>query len=100
MPSTIQEIHRDDEARGLRVVAVSIKEPRATVSAWTEKQKVTFPIGLDSLGGVAATYGIRATPTVILVSRDGTLLAGAAGTKPWTSDKGRTLIESLLEAGG
>ncbi len=100
MPSTIQQIHTDYEARGLRVVAVSIKEARSTVASWTQTQNVTFPVGLDSFGGVASLYGIRATPTVVLVARDGTLVAGAAGTKPWTSDKGRALIESLLQSGG
>jgi hypothetical protein len=41
---------------------------------------------------------VTATPTVVLVDREGRSLARAVGTRPWTDAQARPLWDSLLGA--
>lgn len=56
----------------------------------------TFPVLLDSTAEVAVTYGVRATPTVHLVDRQGQQVASAVGARPWDGPQGRELLHALL----
>ena len=78
------------------VLPISIEEGRRKVSGWADKRSLTVPLLLDPEGDVSAAYRITATPTVFLIGRDGKLIAKAIGTKPWTSEPGRTLLRLLL----
>jgi peroxiredoxin len=96
LPSTIAEVHRQYGERGLAVVAVNIQESKAKVARWIREKKLAVPIALDADGAVTAAYRITATPTVYLVGRDGRLVGLAVGTRAWTSERGRRLLEALM----
>jgi hypothetical protein len=53
---------------------------------------------LDSTGQVADAFRVTATPTAYLIGRDGLLLGGAVGPRPWTSPPGRALLQALLSS--
>ena len=96
MPSTIEQVHTEFKDRGLVVLPVSIEEGRRKVSGWTDKQKLTLPFLLDPDGDASAAYKITATPTVFLIDRQGRMVAKAIGTKAWTSEAGRAVLQLLL----
>ena len=96
MPSTIEQVNREYKDRGLVVYAINIEENRRTVAAWIDKYKSTVPVLLDIEGDASAAYRITATPTAFLIGRDGKLVAKAIGTKDWTSEHGRALLQRLL----
>ena len=96
MPSIIEQVNRDYRDRGLVVYAVNIEETRRTVAKWMEKNHSTVPVLLDPAGDASAAYRITATPTAFLIGRDGKLVAKAIGTKEWTSEHGRALLQRLL----
>ena len=96
MPSAIERVKRARQDRGLTVLAVDIREPAAKVSGWVREKGLTVRVLLDQDGKVAAAYGVRATPTAVLVGRDGRLVARAVGTKPWDGALALQLIDSLL----
>jgi hypothetical protein len=56
-----------------------------------------MPLLLDPDGDASGAYRITATPTVFLIGRDGKLVAKALGTKAWTSEQGRALLQLLLK---
>jgi peroxiredoxin len=89
-------VHQEYKDRGLVVLPISIEEGRRKVGGWADKQKLTMPLLLDPEGEASAAYRITATPTVFLIGRDGKLIAKAIGTKPWTSEPGRALLQLLL----
>ncbi|OLC16846.1 MAG: hypothetical protein AUH29_03775 [Candidatus Rokubacteria bacterium 13_1_40CM_69_27] len=95
MPSTIERVHREFKDKGLAVVAISIQEPPDRVAAWVKTHNTSFTVLLDADGSVTRQYEVTATPTVFIVGRDGTLLGKALGTKAWTSDTGRALLQAL-----
>jgi peroxiredoxin len=96
LPSTIEKVHQEYKDRGLIVLPISIEEGRRKVSGWADKQSLTLPLLLDPEGDVSAAYRITATPTVFLIGRDGKLVAKAVGTKAWTSEQGRAVLQLLL----
>ncbi len=97
MPSSIEQLHRDLSARGLSILAVNIQESPSTVAAWARERKVTVPILLDPDGEVTRQYGVIATPTTLLIDREGRLLGRVVGPRDWASPEGKALIAGLLE---
>jgi peroxiredoxin len=96
LPAAIEELARAYGDRSLTVLAVNIEERPETVRSWVRQHKVTVPVLLDADGDVAADYRVTATPTTILVDREGRLLARAVGTRHWTADRARPLWDALL----
>jgi hypothetical protein len=97
LPSTIEKVHQEHKDAGLVVLPISIEEGRRKVTGWTPSKTLTMPLLLDPDGDASGAYRITATPTVFLVGRDGKLVAKALGTKPWTSEQGRALLQLLLK---
>ena len=97
MPSTIEKVHQDYKDAGLVVLPISIEEGRRKVTGWAPSRALTMPLLLDPDGDASGAYRVTATPTVFLIGRDGTLIAKALGTKPWTSATGRALLRHLLK---
>ena len=96
MPSTIEQVHREYDARGLTVLAVNIQEARGAVANWVKENKVTSLVLLDRDGAVTSAYRVRGTPTVVLIGRDGKLVGRAVGTRGWTTEAGRALLTAIL----
>jgi peroxiredoxin len=96
LPSTIEQVQKEFNQRGLTVLAVNMQESRNRVANWVKEKKVTTPVLLDSNGAVARLYRVTSVPTVVLVGRQGEMIGRALGTRQWTGDKGRGLFEALL----
>lgn len=97
LPSTIEKVHQDYKDAGLVVLPISIEEGRRKVTGWAPSRNLTMPLLLDPDGDTSRVYRVTATPTVVLIGRDGSLIAKALGTKPWTSGTGRALLQHLLK---
>jgi hypothetical protein len=93
-------MHREYGARGLAILAVNIREDRRTVESWVKQAGVTFRVLLDPRGDAVAAYRVTGTPTVVLIGRDGRLVARGVGTREWTGEAGRALLAALLKAPG
>jgi hypothetical protein len=96
LPSAIEQAHRAFKDAGLTVLAVNLGEDRATVAAWVRAKGVTSTVLLDPDGVAQRAYRVTATPTVVLVGRDGRLVGRAHGNRPWMGEKGRRLFQALL----
>jgi peroxiredoxin len=60
--------------KGLTVVGVSVQERKDSVAAFCRKNRVKYPILLDSDADVSKQYGVFAFPTTIVLSQDGVVL--------------------------
>ena len=99
MPS-INALSSELRTQGLTVLLVDIAEDRATVARAVAERGYTAPVLLDSDGRVSGEYGVRGTPTVFVIGRDGRLLGRAIGPRPWAGPAGRTLLQTLLRGRG
>ena len=98
MPSTIEKVHRERKGAKLAVLAIDIQEASQKVADWVKAKGITMPVLLDRGGAVATAYRVTATPTVVLVGRDGRLVGRAVGARAWDAGPGRALLDALLAA--
>jgi len=95
LPS-INALHDELGPQGLKILLVDISEPRERVAQAVANRGYRAPVLLDSRGQAADAYRVRATPTTYLIGRDGLMLGGAIGPRPWAQAEGRALLQSLL----
>ncbi len=95
MPS-LNALAKEMDRDGLSLLLVDLGEDRRTVQRVVKARGYLAPVLLDASGAVMEAYGVRATPTVVLVGRDGTLRGRAIGPRPWTGAEGRALLRLLL----
>jgi peroxiredoxin len=98
LPVAIERIVRDRRGQPFTVLAVSIEEPRDLVASYVNRAGVTSSVLLDGDGAVAREYRVRATPTTVVIGRDGRLVARAAGTREWDGKVGRAFLDALVAA--
>ncbi len=94
----MQALYEQLKAKGFVVVAVDVAEDKKTVSDFVKSHGMTFPVLLDSSGGVGRSYDAGSIPTNYLVDRTGRILArivGFDGTA-WTDPARVALFEKLL----
>src|SRR5262245_39994573 len=53
------------------VVAINTGEDRQLVERFVEKNEISFVVGLDPNGDLAAKYGVASLPTLIIIDRQG-----------------------------
>ena len=63
---------------------------------YVKKEKLPFPILLDTDGIVARNYGIRSHPELFLIDRQGKIMGSALGARDWTSTASRDFIRFLV----
>jgi len=98
LPSTIEQLHRERSGQRFAVVLIDVRENAERVAAWVKAKGVTPPALLDRDGAVTAAYRVTATPTVVLLDRDGKMIARAIGPQSWTSGLARQLLDLLVGA--
>jgi peroxiredoxin len=98
LPVAIEKVVRERQGQPFTVLAVSIEEPRDLVAAYVKGAGVTSSVLLDGDGAIAREYRVRATPTTIVIGRDGRLVARAAGTREWDGKAGRAFLDALVAA--
>ena len=79
------------------VLGINIKEASGLVKTYIAKHRLTFPHLLDADAKVASMFAVPATPTTLLIDREGQVLAGGLGYRDWASPAAHRLVESLLK---
>jgi peroxiredoxin/outer membrane lipoprotein-sorting protein len=88
MPA-VDKLYQEFKSKGLVVFAVNQREPADRAKAFVQKNSYTTTTLLDSEGEVGRQYGVRGIPTLVIIGRDGTIVAHWVGVHP----------ESMLRAG-
>lgn len=65
--------------RGLVVIGVDTDEPEPQTFPWKVARGLAYPIVFDGGNAASAQYGVTSLPTLVLVSRSGTVLAVRIG---------------------
>ena len=101
MPS-MQRLHDEFAAEGLKIVAVSIDDAgkEQVIRDFAQEYALTFEILHDPTGGIQQAYQTTGVPETFVIGRDGTIRKKVIGAANWSSDANRALVRSLLERGG
>jgi thiol-disulfide isomerase/thioredoxin len=97
----LEQLHRDYQAKGLRVLAVSVDlGDDSNVRDFVADHGATFTIGRDAQGRMQRLYQTVGLPETFLIAQDGTLIWRHFGAlKPGAVDL-RRQIDQTLGAGG
>ncbi|HEU4584985.1 MAG TPA: TlpA disulfide reductase family protein [Gemmatimonadaceae bacterium] len=93
----LEQLHRDYQAKGLRILAVSVDMGNdANVREFAEAHGATFTIGRDGEGRMQRLYQTVGLPETFLIAPDGTLLWRHFGAlKPGAVDLRRRIDQAL-----
>ncbi len=98
---SLQTIHNDYKKQGFAVVSVSIDQTGIdVVKQYVEEHHITFPNLHDQTSQLASEFGVRGVPTTFFLNRNGEVLGGVIGPRPWDSREATEVIEHLLAQPG
>jgi thiol-disulfide isomerase/thioredoxin len=84
----------------LVVLAVNVKEPRATVQRFILRQHLSLPVLPDPEGQIARAWGVKIFPSTLLVAADGHVAGLLRGEFDWQSPAATALLAPLLAKTG
>jgi peroxiredoxin len=90
----LEPIYRAYRDRGLRLLAINVRQDRKTAAAFVAPLGITYEVLLDEGGEVARAYGVSGLPTTFLLDRQGRLVARILGES--TPEVFEQLVKGLL----
>jgi peroxiredoxin len=81
---------------GFNVVGVNVDKDSALANKLLKDIPVSFPVLLDNMGDVSASYNVSAMPTTVLIDRDGNMRYLHKGYKPGYENDYEQQIKELI----
>lgn len=72
----------EDLPEGVRFIAVNLTNTESgsdVVADYRDRYRIAYPIALDRSGRLAARYGVRGTPTTVVIASDGSVVTRWVG---------------------
>ncbi len=66
--------YKDIMASGIQLISIDVGESKNKVRRFMDKLSLAYPVLLDYNNNVTQQYGVRGVPTIILISKDRTIL--------------------------
>jgi len=75
----IEPVYRRYREQGLVILAINVRQDRATAQAFVDKLNISYDTLLDTQGDVARAYGVLGLPTTFIIDRNGRLYSRIIG---------------------
>ena len=75
----IEPVYREFRDRGLRVLAVNVRQDRDTAARFIARLDISYRVLLDEDGDLARQYGVTGLPTTYFIDREGRLITRILG---------------------
>ncbi len=92
---SIQKLWNAMKGKNFTVMGVSIGESEGTVRDFVGKNKMSYPVFLDSSGAIGTAFGARSIPTTYVIDKTGKAIAGIVGGAAYDSPKAAALFAEL-----
>ena len=92
----LEEVWRDNRARGLVVVGLDAKDFRRDARAFVRRFDLTFPIVYDGPGSTLARWGVTGFPETFVIDREGRIVEVFVGAV--NSDEDRARLRAATES--
>ena len=91
----VDEVVREFDASGVKLVTVNMQEDLATVQGALERLKLDSAVALDVDGATAETYGVTAIPQTVVIDAEGKVSHLFVGGGSQLAEQLREAIQSL-----
>jgi peroxiredoxin len=99
MPS-MQRLHDQLSAEGLKIVAVSVDQGDAeSVQRWIDERKLTFRVLHDRTGRIQQIYQTTGVPESFVIDREGHIVKKVIGAAEWDHPAQKAMLRRLLGGG-
>lgn len=96
---TLAEISKEYASRGVRYVAVNLREKPEVIREYLAKAKLDITVALDTDGKMADAYQVRGIPTMVVVDRHNVVRKIHVGASPQAGDDLRQALNEVLRDG-
>ena len=94
MPS-IEALWKATRDEAFTVMAISVNEPKATVTGFLKDNPYGYPMYLDETGEASAPFASRGIPTTFILDKQGRAIAGLVGSRSYDGPEVTGLIREL-----
>jgi peroxiredoxin len=70
---TLEHVYQQDRSAGLVIVGVDVADDARTMTTFTQRIGLTYPVFLDESGHAMAAYQLSATPSSFVIDRQGVI---------------------------
>ncbi len=91
----LDQLARDYQARGVRVLAINQQEDVDKVRGFINSKGLTLPVALDD-GSIAEKYRVKGIPQTVVIGKDGKVRNILVGFGPGSEEKLRAAIDAAI----
>lgn len=95
MPALV-EVSQEYKAKGVRYLAVNLREDPDKISAYLKSAKLDIEVPLDKTGEVAELYQVKGIPTMAIVDKKGIVREVHVGASPNIKEELKKAIDKIL----
>jgi cytochrome c biogenesis protein CcmG, thiol:disulfide interchange protein DsbE len=92
----MERLYQSFKGEPFVLLGIDIEEDKETVLDHVRKNNLSFINLLDKDGKVSAQYGVRSTPTKVLIDPEGNLVGMSLGYREWDTDEIKSLIRTII----
>lgn len=96
MPALV-DVAKEYKDQNVLYFAVNLKEDADTVRQFLKKEKLEIQVPLDKEGDVAAKYGVRGIPTMVIVDKAGLIQKVHVGYSPTLKAELKKSLDKLVK---
>lgn len=98
MPS-LEELNKSFTGKDFVILGIDIQEDKERVLSKVRQYGLSYENLLDEDGDVSNLYGVRSTPSKIIIDSKGNIVGAALGYREWDDEQVKLLIRKLIDAG-
>ena len=83
----MEELHFLMKGKGVHILAISLREPRAKITYFLKQFPYSFQIAMDPKNKIGKALNIEALPTTLIIDKKGIIRAMAVGPRRWRDPK-------------
>ena len=93
----LAKIYRENKPEQLRILTIAFADTRANVEAYLKAHPDTFPFptAYDTNDRIAQKFGVSATPTFVVMNKQGNLILAHFGARVSQNPKYQAFLNSL-----
>jgi thiol-disulfide isomerase/thioredoxin len=95
----VEQVAREFQDRGVRLIAVNLQEEAAQITPMLERHKLHPTVALDRDGAVAEKYAATAIPQTVVIDREGKIARLFVGGGSHLADQLREALRGVLQEG-